>query len=68
MDKAVVEDEDSPFHKIELHRKFNTQWGTVNSRDLVEFTREEILEMCSEDVIDMHVPRRDDNSRLTGPR
>ena len=27
MDKAFVEDEDSPFQKIESHRKFNTQWG-----------------------------------------
>ena len=29
MNKAFVEDEDSPFQKIEPHRKFNTQWGTV---------------------------------------
>ena len=67
MDKVFVEDEDSPFQKVEPHRKFNIQWGTVYSRDLAEFTREEILEMCPEDVIDIHVPRRDDNSRLTEP-
>ena len=63
--QQLVEDENSPFQKIEPHRKFNTQWGTVYSRDL--FTREEILEMCPEDIIDIHVLKRNDNSRLTGP-
>ena len=33
INKAFI-DEDNPFKKIELHRKFNTQWGTVYSRDV----------------------------------
>ena len=38
--KAFTEDEDSPFKKIEPHKKFNTQWGTIYSRNLAEFTKE----------------------------
>ena len=41
--------------------------GDRKSRDLAEFTRDEILEMYPEDVIGIYVPRRDDKSRLTGP-
>ena len=43
--KAFTEDEESPFKKMEPHKKFNTQWGTVYSIDLAEFTKEEIFEM-----------------------
>ena len=41
--RAFIEDKDSPFKKLEPHKKFNTQWGTIYNRDLVEFTIEEIL-------------------------
>ena len=34
IDRAFTEDEDSPFEKIEPHKKFNTQWGTIYYRDL----------------------------------
>ena len=36
---------DSPFKKVKPH-KFNTQWGTVYSKDLAEFAKEEIMAMC----------------------
>ena len=41
--KAFIDHEDSPFEKIGPHKKFNTQWGTVYSRDLAEFKNEEIM-------------------------
>ena len=43
IDRAVTEDEESPFKKIKPHKKFNPQWGTIYSRALVEFMKEEIL-------------------------
>ena len=36
-------------------------------RDQAEFTKEEIMEMCPKDVIDIYMPRRDDDNRLLGP-
>ena len=48
--KTFTEDEDSLFKKIE---EINTHWGTVYSRDLAEFTKEEIIEMCPKDVVDI---------------
>ena len=64
IDRAFNEDKDSPFKKIEPHKKFNTQWGTIFNRSLVEFMKEEILEMCHKDVTDICMPRRDDDNRL----
>ena len=37
------------------------------SRDLVEFTKEEIMKMCPRDVVDIHMPRRNNDNRLMGP-
>ena len=37
------------------------------SRDLAKFTKEEIMEMCPKDVVDIHMPRRDDSNRLMVP-
>ena len=51
---------------MEPHKKFNTQWGTVYSRILAELTKEEIIAKCPKDVMDIHVPRRDDGDRLVG--
>ena len=45
IDSTFTEDEDSPFKKIEPHKRFNTQWGAIYNRDLVEFRKEEILEI-----------------------
>ena len=47
-------------------RSFNTQWGTVYSRDLVELVKEEMA-MCPKDVVDIHVLRKHDGDRLMGP-
>ena len=33
------EDEDCPFKKNKPHKKLNTQWGTVYSKDLTEFIK-----------------------------
>ena len=38
MSKALTDDEDNPFKKIELN-KFNTRWGMVYNRDLVKFVK-----------------------------
>ena len=62
--KTFTEDEDSLFKKIE---EINTHWGTVYSRDLAEFTKEEIIEMCPKNVLDNFTSRRDDDNRLMGP-
>ena len=62
--KAFIEGEDSLFEKIEPHKKFNTQWKTVYSRDLAEFTKEETMAMCPKDVLDICISRRDDDNRL----
>ena len=67
IDRAFTEDEDSAFRKIEPHKKFNTQWRTIYNRDLVEFMKEEILEMCPKDVKNICMPRKDDYNRLIGP-
>ena len=67
IDKAVTEDEDSPFKIIEPQKKFSPQWVTIYNRDLVEFTKEEILEMCPENVTDIRMPSRDDENRLMEP-
>ena len=67
IDKAFTEDEDSPFKKIEPHKNFITQWGTIYNRELVEFTKEEILYMCPKDVMDICMLRRDNENRLMGP-
>ena len=37
------------------------------SKDLTEFTKEELMEMCPKDVVHIHMPRRDDGNRLMGP-
>ena len=34
------------------------------NRDLVEFMKEEILQMCPKDVTDICMPRRDNENRL----
>ena len=57
----------APIEKIEPHKKFNTQWETVYSRDILEFTKEKIMEMCPKDVVDICMPKRDDDNRLMGP-
>ena len=53
--------------KLEPNKNFNTQWGTVYSKDLAEFTKEEIMALCTRDVVDIHVPSKDDDNRLMGP-
>ena len=52
---------------MQSHKKFKTQWETVYSRDLTEFTKEEIIEMCPKDVVDICIPRKYDENRLMGP-
>ena len=47
-------------------KKFNTQWHTVYNRDLVEFIKEEILEICS-NITNICMPRRVNENRLMGP-
>ena len=37
------------------------------SRDLTEFTKEEVMKMFPKDVVEIPVPRRDDDNRLMGP-
>ena len=38
------------------------------SRDLEKFSKEEIIEMCSKDVVNIRsIPRRNDDKRLLGP-
>ena len=46
---------------------FKTPWGIVYSRNLAEFVKEEIMEMCSKDVVNIRVPRKDHYNRLMGP-
>ena len=48
--RVFTEDEDSPFKKNKAHKNFNTQCGTIYNRDLVEFTKKELLEMCPKNV------------------
>ena len=67
IDRAFTEDEESPL-KIEPHKKFNTQWGTIYNRYLLEFTKEEILEMCPKDVTNICMPSRDNDNKLMGPQ
>ena len=48
---------------MDPHKKFTTQWGKIYNRDLEEFTKEEILEMCHKDATDICMPRRDNDNR-----
>ena len=67
LDRAFSEGEDSPFKKIEPHKKFNTQLGTIFNTDLVECMREEMLEMYHKNITDICMPWRDDKNRFMGP-
>ena len=65
--KEFTEEEDSPFERMKSHKNFNTQWGTVYSRDLAEFMKEEIMAICPKDVVNIRVLRRDDSYKILGP-
>ena len=65
--KEFTDETDSPFEKVEPHKKFNTQWRTIYSRNLADFTKGELMAMCPKDVMDIRVPRKDDDNRLLGP-
>ena len=54
----------APSKKNKPHKKFNTKWETVFSRDLAEFMKKEIIEMCPNGIVDIHMPRRNDDNRL----
>ena len=61
--KEFTDKTDSPFEKVEPQKNFNTQWGTVYSRYLVEFTKEEIMAMCGKKLL-----MRNDGGRLMCPQ
>ena len=42
--------------------------GDSYSKDLAEFTKDEIIEMCPKNILDNHTSRRDDDNRLMGPQ
>ena len=56
-----------PFERAESQKNINTQWGTVYSRGLVEFTKKKIMAMWPKDDVDICVPRRNDDKRLMRP-
>ena len=58
--KEFTNKTDSPFEKLEPQRKFNTSCGTIYSRNLAEFTKEEIMAMCPKDMVD--------GDRIMGPQ
>ena len=37
------------------------------SRNLAKFTKEEIMEIYPKDVVDIFMPRKDDDNRFMGP-
>ena len=45
------------------HTVHSKKWN----RDLVEFTKEEIIAMCPKDVVEIRMPKKDDRDRLMGP-
>ena len=42
LSEGLANEDTCPFKKIEAHKKFNTNWWTIRSRDLVEYTKEEV--------------------------
>ena len=48
--------ENSPFITIEPHKKFNTTWGEIFSWELDEYTDQELLDICPEEVISVIRP------------
>ena len=66
--KEFTDETDSPFKKVEPHKKFNTQCGTVYSRQLAESTKKEITAMCIKDMVEICMPRSDNGDRLMGPQ
>ena len=58
--KAFTNETDSPFKKVEPHKKFNTLWETVYSRNLMEFTKKEMMAKCPKDVVDILVLKKYD--------
>ena len=61
IDRAFTEDEDSPFIKVEPHKKFNTRWGTIYKRFSRIYKRGDIRN-ASKDVMDIRMLRRDDDN------
>ena len=50
-------DQNSQIQKIEPHRTFNSSKGVIFSRDLMEFTEDEIHQMCPEYVTEVRKGR-----------
>ena len=51
--------ENSPFSIIEPHNKFNTTWCEIFSWELEDHTKEDLLDVCPEEVIDVVKPWKD---------
>ena len=62
IDGAFTEDKDSLLKKMEPHKEFNNQWHTIYNRDLLEFTKNQILEMRPKEM-DIHMLTRDNENR-----
>ena len=56
LSEGLTENETSPFERIEPHKKFNEYWWTIRSRDLSEYTKEEVEAMCPEWVTQVIMP------------
>ena len=58
LSEGLTNSDTCPFKRIEAHKKFNTNWWTIRSRDLAEYTKEEVEARSPEWVLQVVMPRR----------
>ena len=66
LSEGLTKIETSPFKRIEPHKKINEYWWMVMSRDLAEYTNEEVEAMCPEWVIQAIMARKDKKGKSLG--
>ena len=64
--EGLTNSDTCPFSRIEAHKKFNTNWWTIRSRDLAEYTKEEIEARSPEWVLQVVMPRRNREGKIEG--
>ena len=57
LSEGLTNEDTCPFKRIEAHKKFNTNWWTIRSRDLAEYTKEEVEARSPEWVLQEETER-----------
>ena len=68
LSKEFTKRENSPFETVEPNKNFDCNQWTIRSWELMDYTREEIKEMCQEYVIQVIIPEKRKNEKSTNNR